>query len=331
MPAYVLYGDGFLASEALGELRAQVGPPEVREANSHRLSKDEFTVEGLGAVVNALPFLAQSRLVVVEGLLGSAEARDGRRPGGKGSSGRGPKWEGLAELVEAMPPTTLLVFLDGPLRSNNSLLGRLKAQAQVRNFPAPRGEELSRWTRQRAEAKGSGITPGGLRLLGQYIGGNLRVLDSELEKLSLYAPGRPIGEEDIKALVPQVREASIFAAVDAILEGRLAVGLRLLHRLREGGANLSYILAMVARQLRLVALAKDLLLDGVSPADIGSRLEIRADFAAKKTVDQARRSEWSRIRALYQRLLDTDLAVKEGRLEEDLALELLVAGSAPPR
>jgi len=45
-------------------------------------------------------------------------------------------------------------------------------------------------------------------------------------------------------------------------------------------------------------------------------------------MEQARRHSWSDIMWRYQRLLDADLAIKQGKLEPDLALELLAADQA---
>ena len=329
MPVFILHGDAFLVSESLADLRSQVGHPDVLDGNTHKLSGDSITLEQVQAMCNAVPFLAEKRMVVVEGLLGSFERRDTRRrAGGRTPANRLAKWEGLQSYLDEVPPTTMLTFVDDALRANNPLLTRIAAKAEVRKFNVPRGEELARWTRNRAEAKGAKITAGALRLLGQYVGGNLRVLDVEIEKLSLYAMGEPINEGHVNRLVPQVREASIFAAVDAIVLGRPSVAMRLLRKLRDDGAGLPYLQAMIARQLRLVTLAKDLLERGVPTSEMGPRLELRADFAVRKTVDQAKRFSWARLKALYARLLDMDLAIKQGRQDEDLALELLVAEAA---
>ncbi len=331
MPAFIFHGDPFLVEEALRPLRGQVGPADLLESNSHRLLAGETDLGALRATCDALPFLAQNRLVIVEGLLASFESREPRRRGGRGAASRLAKWDGLDAYIDEMPPTTLLAFADGPIRGGNSMLSRLSAKAQVKRFTAPRGEELARWTRGRAEMKGARISAGALRLLGQYIGGDLRVLDTELEKLALYAAGGIIEEGHVANLAPQVREASVFAAVDAILEGRSAAALRDLRKLRRDGASLSYLQAMIARQLRLVTLAKDLVERGVPPSEMGVRLSLRAEFAVRKTVGQARRFSWDRLKALYGRLLAMDLAVKEGRLDEELALDILVAEAAATR
>lgn len=168
-------------------------------------------------------------------------------------------------------------------------------------------------------------------MLNQFVGPNLRLLDSELEKLSLYAGEEQIDEGHVRRMVAQVREASIFAAVDAIVQGNPSLALRLLRKLRNDGAALPYIQAMIARQLRLVTVAKELVETRVPRGEMGARLELRADFAVRKTLEQARRFSWPRLKALYACLLEMDLAIKQGRQDEDLALELLVAQAAELR
>jgi DNA polymerase-3 subunit delta len=132
-------------------------------------------------------------------------------------------------------------------------------------------------------------------------------------------------------MVSQVREASIFVAVDAMIDGRPAVALKLLHQLKEDGKEPSYIISMVERQLRLLALARDSMDRGLPSGEMGSRLGVTSDFVVRKTVDQARRHSMEGIVWRYNRLLETDLAIKQGQLTPELALELLVGESAPVR
>ena len=101
------------------------------------------------------------------------------------------------------------------------------------------------------------------------MGNDLWTLDRELEKLSLFAFERTIEEPDVVELVSQVREANIFGAVDAMIEGQPAVALRLLHQLRQDGREVSYIIAMVERQLRLLALARESMDKGVAHSGNG--------------------------------------------------------------
>ena len=78
-----------------------------------------------------------------------------------------------------------------------------------------------------------------------------------------------------------------------------------------------------------MALARDSLDNGVAQKDLGNRLGISSQFVLHKTVDQARRLSRQAVTSQYRKLLEADLAIKQGQMEPDLALELLVAEQAP--
>lgn len=330
---FIFIGDNdYAINEAVGELRAKVGPPDLLEANSHLLEASRTTLAELRATCEAAPFLAESRLVVVRGLLSLFEPRQRQAQQREGPSERVTKeWSGLEQLADTLPSTTLLVMVDGRIGSGNSLLKRLRPKATVRNFPLLRDTDLARWIRKRVAGLDARIAPGAISLLVQWVGKEQWILTTELDKLSVYASGETITEGHVRALVPQVQEASIFAAVDALVEGRLAAGVRLMRRLRADGAGFSYINAMLARQLRMVVLAKEMLEEGSRPEEAGKRLGIDRDFVLRRVVQQAWRSSWPRLKSLYRGLLDADLAVKRGELDEDLALELLLTRFSQPQ
>ena len=325
MPVHLLYGDSFLVPRRLDELIVQSGASDVLDANRHRLIGPQTKPGELLSMCNALPFMDDHRLVIVEGLLGTAESQGrGRRRGSSGDSGGTGQWQALGDAIPQMPDTTILVFTDGPIGANNPLLRMLRPVAQVEELSAPSGEALARWVKSTAEAKGSSISPSAIRSITDLVGSDLWTLAQELEKLALYCWGREIQEADVGEMVSQVREASIFAAVDAMIDGRPGVALRLLHRLKEDGRDALYIISMVERQLRLLALARDHLDRGLPQGELRGRLGTSSDFVVRKTSEQARRHPMPEIVWRYNRLLETDLAIKRGKLEPELALELLV-------
>ena len=326
MPAHLLHGDSFLVFQQLNRLVGEAGAESMLEANRHQLTGGQFNLPELLAFCNALPFMDTSRLVVVTGLLGTLESRGGR---GRGSRSLG-EWDKLAEAIPNMPDTTLLFLVDGPVADSNPLLRSLRSASQIHHLQAPTGEALARYIKEMAQDKGSGISPAAIRTLTDLVGNDLWTLDRELEKLSLYAAGRNIEESDIQEMVALVREASIFNAVDAMIDGRPEVALRLLQRLRQDGAALPYIIGMVERQLRLVCLARYWTEQRVSSQELPGKLGV-PPFVARKTAEQARRNSWPDLDRRYRRLLEADLDFKTGRVDsEDLALEMLVVDLATP-
>ena len=326
MPAHLIYGDSFLVSQQLKQLTAESGADELLEANRHLLTGSQLNLSELLAVCNALPFMDTCRLVLVTGLLATLETRGGR---GRGSRSLG-EWDKLPTAIPLMPETTLLFLIDDALSDSNPLLRSLRPVTLAQHLQPPTGENLARYVREMAQHKGSSISPAAIKTLTDLVGNDLWTLDRELEKLSLYATGRNIEEHDIQEMVAQVREASIFNAVDAMIEGRPDVALRLLQRLRQDGAALPYIISMVERQLRLVCLARYWTDQRVSPQELAGKLGV-PPFVARKTAEQARRNSWPDLDRRYQRLLEADLAFKTGRVDsEDLALEMLVVDLASP-
>jgi DNA polymerase-3 subunit delta len=340
MPAHVLYGDTFLVPEALSRLKSEAGIDDLLDANYHQLQGNQANPAELISMCGALPFMDSHRLVVVTGLLGRHERKTGerRRSGGGSQRSEGGQqtpalggWEGLQKSIPEMPDTTVLVFIDGAIADSNPLLRLLKPLSKVQALKAPSGEGLARWIKDVAQQKGAKISPTAIKSLGDLVGSDLWTLDRELEKLSLYATGRTIEESDVGELVAQVREGNIFAAVDAMIDGKPGVALRLLHQLRQDGREISYIIGMVERQLRLMALARDSIDRGLPQSEVAKSLGTSSEFVVRKTMDQARRHSWQGIKARYRRLLEADLAIKRGIMEPDLALELLVAEQATSR
>ena len=148
----------------------------------------------------------------------------------------------------------------------------------------------------------------------------------------LYAAGRDITDSDVREMVPHAQEANIFAAVDAMVDGQPGLALRLLMQLMNDGHEPLYIIAMIERQLRLLALAKDLTDNhGVAQPELGRRMGTNSDFVVRKTLGQARRMTLQDISRKYRRVLESDLAIKQGRLEPAVSLQLLAADLATGR
>jgi DNA polymerase-3 subunit delta len=328
---YVLYGqDDFSLSQCLERIKADLGDREMVATNTTRLEGQHLALGELRNRCDTAPFLSSRRLVIVDGLLGRFEVKQSKPRSGKGKSGNGlGEWEGLDSYIKRMPGTTVLVLVDEEVNGHNPLLKKLSPLAEVRNFPLLRGKELKSWIRQRVKGEGGDITPQAVNLLAELIGGDLWAMDGEIQKLLLYGQERPINEDDVRQLVSCIQEANIFALVDAVAEGHTELAQRLLHRLYDEGVAPIYILVMITRQFRLIALARDLG-KGLSSPQIQSRLGLKSGYALDKTLSQAKLYDFEGVKRAYDKLLETDLAIKTGKYSDKLALELLVAELACP-
>jgi DNA polymerase-3 subunit delta len=322
---YILYGqDDFSLNQAVREIKAGLGDWEMVATNTTDLEGQHLTLSELRNKCGAAPFLSSHRLVMVDGLLGRFEVKQSRPRSAKGKSGNGlGEWEGLASHIKQMPETTVLMLVDGEVKGQNPLLKKLSPLAEVRTFPLLRGNDLKAWIRGRVKAEGGDIAPQAVDLLAELIGGDLWAMNGEIQKLLLYSQERPISEDDVGQLVSHVQEANIFALVDAVAESRTELAQRILHRLYDEGVPPPYILVMITRQFRLIAQARDLG-KGLSRPQIQDRLGLKSSYSLDKTLSQAKLYDFEGVKRAYDKLLETDLAIKTGKYSDKLALELLV-------
>jgi len=322
---HVFHGDdSFSIHEALRALREAVGPREAWDSNISRFEGDSFDLNKFAGAAMVMPFLGERRLVIVHGLLTAAESQ---RPARRGQRARpepatSPHAQ-LAGMLEQLPPTTDVAFVDGALKRDNPLLaalGRLGGKARMVEFQPPRHEGLEKWVRDRAAAREIAISNEAVSLMAEYVGGDLWQMSNEIEKLAVHAGGRPIEAEAVRALVSTARESTVFELVDAVMERRLDAALAHLERLLRDGSSGQSLIAMIARQARLVALAQALMRERVPQVEWGRRLGIQQEFVLRKTADQARRFSEADVRGLYRLLLAADLAMKTGETTDELAL-----------
>jgi DNA polymerase-3 subunit delta len=327
---YLLYGeDEFSLREMLTSMKQSVEPPELRDVNTTVVKAADVSYDELAAACITVPFLAEKRLVVVEGLLSTFERRARSRSGARAASSEPPaqgRWEQLPDILEQMPPTTHLVLVDGALRESNSMLRKLSdlAEVEVREFPVPKGNALREWIHKRAERHGVTIEGNAAAALAETIGNNLRVIDMELQKLSLYRYGESVRKQDVEEMVAYAKEGNIFAAVDAVLEGRPGVALTSTHQLLDSGNPPSYVMVMIARQVRLLLLAKDLRAQRVPKAEMGRRLSL-SGYPLQKTLEQEGKFTTEHLTHIHRKLLEADLSIKTGEASEQLVVEMLVA------
>ncbi len=324
---YILFGlDDFSLHEALEEIKREIGDESLLESNTTILDGQQLTVSKLSEICSALPFLASKRLVVVEGLLGRFEARLGKeRQKKKNMDNQQSYNEEFAALIEKLPETTVLVLVDGDIRNKNPFLKQLLPWAQLKSFPLLKNNRLRQWISKRVQQEGGTISPQAIDLLSRLVGSNLWVMAGEISKLISFASGRCVEEEDVRAVVSSSQQTSVFNMVDAVLESRVSQAQQTIQQLLKMGMAPPYLLFMLARQARLLVQVKELVKKGKSEFEIQNKLGLTSEFVWRKTAEQASRYSFIRLKELYQRLLATDLSIKTGKYEPELALNILVA------
>jgi DNA polymerase-3 subunit delta len=325
---YVFHGtDEFTRAETLADFKRRLGPPDTVDLNTNYLDGRNLTLAELRHACDAIPFLAEKRLVIVNGLLTRLTSRKDREL----ATAQKKHLVALADYLPRLPDTTRLVFIeDKPLSAKHPILqlAQREERGYAKRFDPPKDKALPRWVETRVLKHGGEIESQAAYQLAAVVGADLRLLDQEIIKLVTYTNAeRPITKADVDTLVPYAQAAVVFDMVDALghRDGRTAS--RTLHRLLDAGEHPLGLLGMIVRQFRLLIQVKELKAQGASSRDVAQALKLHP-FPAGKLYNQATHFTAEQLETVYRHLLDTDVAIKTGEIEAEVALDLLVAGLA---
>ncbi len=361
---YLLAGpDGFQHRAVVDALRAAFVPEGLREAAEADLDGPALQPADVVGVALTPSFVGR-RLVIVHdapwfaaprGRAARAEAAgegdcevegedagEGGEPeaagtpetaapaGRRGRAMKATKSDPLGPLIAYLdnpPPDTVVVFRSQqPADSRRKIVKRLAEVGAVLAAAAPAGEELAPWCVARAGAHGVRLQPAAAAALCARVPASLDLLDQELAKLAAYVgDGGSIGTDAVQALVAPSREESVFALMDAVAEGRGRDAFGLLRQMLYQGEAPLGIMALLARQVRLLVLGRDTLDAGGGPDRLAAAAGGLHPYVARRMLGQARAFAEPDLEAALEAVWEAEWAVKSGRLDEESALLDVVA------
>ena len=330
-----------LRAESLAEIVASCGgDPEMVELNTTRLEGRGLTPGQLENACDTMPFLAEKRLVVVDGLLARLAApakskakTDEPPPEDLPADELSPEalkgqTKAFLSYFERVPETALLVLMEEDIASGQALrkvqeLSR-DGRAKIVTCEKIKRNELPNWIRARAQARKVKLDGPALMDLAEFVGDELRQLDQELIKLGDYAGARTVTREDVRLLVPATRAASIFDLVDALGSGNGPIASRLMtHALDVDGEPPLRMLAMIARHYRQLIQLKAMQAQGVKQLEIARALGV-FEWKMAGLVSQANRHSFSRLEQAMEKILQADESIKTGRMSDREAMDVLL-------
>jgi DNA polymerase-3 subunit delta len=347
-----LYGnDEYAIAQRLKAFDGMFASPSEAEMNRAQLDAAAMSEEDLNNAVNAMPFMAKQRLVVLANpsrryvsprSKPKVRPRADDQPGDEGPAAADGQdfaettTEARSKFLEFLghvPPTTRLVITEFvELRTNRDresaekhwLVKWIRQAGQgLERYALPTSAEMEGWITRTAKAQSGAINPAAARRLAELVGTDTRQAAQEIAKLLTYVNwSRPVGAPDVEAVSILTAEPDIFAMVDAMADGKVGDAQRLLHRLLESQEAFS-TWGMIIRQFRLVLLAREVINRGGGEDEAAQALGVHP-YVAGKALKQARRFTLEALEQIYHRLLEIDEAAKTGRMPLDLGMDLLV-------
>ena len=270
-PAYLLAGDDQAKLDAaLAALRARAeseGGPGALESFGSDGPPD---ADALIASIPALSLTATRRYLLADGVERWTAAQ--AKP--------------VIAALGSLPPdlTVVLIAREGPPKAKapKALAEAVEATGgEVRRYEAPRARDLPGRLVAEARRRGFDLEPDAARLLVERIGDSTTRLQTELDRLALWAgEGGSVAADDLEAMIADTSEEVVWALSDAIVDRDRAAAAAAAARLTAQGESVTPLVYQTAKRLREARLALAGLEAGRSAKELEASLPMHP-YAAK--------------------------------------------------
>lgn len=169
-----------------------------------------------------------------------------------------------------------------------------------------------------AGQEGGGIHRKAAAMVVQMVGTGFDALEQEIRKLLAFTQGAPVTEDDVALATTGTPGLSVFRLTESVAERRLAESLKVLGGLLDAGESAIGLLALLAREFRLLGRTKALLAASQPLTGLGL-----PSFVTGRLSRAAPKWEADEVRGAFRLLLEADRRLKTGGRPR-LTLELLL-------
>lgn len=304
---YLLCGDEpFLVGSYKKRMREAISGDDTMNYNYFEGKNPD--VKEIISLADTMPFFADRRLILIDssGFFKSAP-------------------EELIAYLPQMPDTTCLIFCESEVDKRNKLYKKVKDLGHVAELNRQDSAQLMQWAAGILAKDGKKITRPVMEYFLERTGDDMENIRTELEKLICYTMGRDvITKEDVEAIGTVHVTNRIFEMVSAIVAGNTKKALDLYEDLLTLKEPPMRILFLIARQFNQLLQVKELVAQGSDKGTAASKLKV-PPFAAGKLITQAKMFTKEQILSYVQLCVESEEAVKTGRLGDRMAVELLIA------
>lgn len=316
---YLWHGEEeFVKDRALAALMEVLIEPGMRDLNYQSLDGEEAGVDLIIEACDTLPFMAERRLVVVR----DPYLLTGRK-------GTQSEQDRMTAYLADLPPSVCLVLYMRAGHKPDKRKAVYKAATKhgsVVEFALLKEEERARWVKRELSARKIKMDARTLHLFLNRVGEGMRHVSSELDKLMEYAgEGGAVTTEMVARIAIPTTEERVFDMLDAVGRRELTHAMVSLDHLMAAGDEPLMIVTMLARQFRLMLLAKELKRRGVHPSRAAGEMGV-APWLANKYADQAARFDADALMKGMETCVELNHGFKNGLKARRESLEALIVG-----
>ena len=267
-----------------------------------KIDAEEADEQAVLDAVQSLPFLSSRKLVVVRGA-GSNKNLSGQ----------------IEQIIDAAGDSTDLIFYEPATDKRTVYFKVLKSKTQLEEYTELDVQGLAKWLTAEAKNQGGQLSFSDANYLVERVGTSQEQLANELQKLLTYDP--KVTRETIDLLTVKTPQSKVFDLLDAAFGGNKKRALDLYDEQRAQKVEPQAIMAMLAWQLELIALA--VLGKGKDAGTIAKDAGV-SPYPVQKAQRLAANIDQAKLKAMAERALELDYKSKTTALDLDEALKTYI-------
>ncbi|MCK4592497.1 DNA polymerase III subunit delta [Candidatus Parcubacteria bacterium] len=311
--------------------------------NNQALGKDEKLGKLQDALMSGSLFSSDKLLIIKNSLFSLNKKKKEDKNEEENKNNIDEKEKLILKYLENPQKEIKIFFIEEELDKRKKIYKELvklekSGLAEIKEFFIPSDFKFEIWLKDRIESFGGSIKKDALNVFAISLGKGLAQKDksgkmnqaynlweasNEIEKLINYCNGREIQKKDIELLVKSKVDMNIFNLIDSISSKNKNKAVLLLNKQLEEGLNENYILTMFVYQFRNLIKIKSLLDQGLVNQQIVSQTKMHP-YVVQKSVQQCQKFDAQTLKKIYKKLFDADLAMKTGKMNARLVLDLIV-------
>jgi DNA polymerase-3 subunit delta len=218
----------------------------------------------------------------------------------------------------------IIFFEEGEISKGDNFFQEIKKVAKFQEFKPLNEFRLKFWIEEEVKKYNSKIEEKAINKLIEFVGNDLWQIENEIKKLVAFKKDGEINQRDIENLVAPNLETNIFKTIDFIAKKDKKNALKSLKSHLEKGEKVSYIFSMIKFEFRNLLMIKDLVEKRIPIQNIQKQTNLHS-FVIEKCLPLAKRFQLEELKKIYQKIFELDLAMKNGKIEPEIALTLFIS------
>ena len=239
------------------------------------------------------------------------------------SEGKGAKGK-LEEYLTSIPDYTCLIFVENEVDKRLKLVNSIKKSGLVVEFEYQKPADLVKWVIKVVKSHKKDIEPIAASYIVENSEYSMTELLNEINKLIVFVgEKKEISLDDATSVCTKSIKSRIFDLTDAVSEGNINKAMNLLNDMAAVREPMQKVLYMVIRQIRQIYRVKLLKKQSVPDSLIAKQLGL-TPFIANKILNTSRNLDFDVVENAMQYALELDESIKSGKINDRIAVELLI-------